>query len=96
MLSLLDGFVQSRAEIGLSTATYLRKTLDRGDERRFQRLHRGPRSLEQGASYSFLLAHKRKQEMLRFHGLLATLARQLRSPLKSLLGLLGELVQFHN
>jgi hypothetical protein len=28
--------------------------------------------------------------------LLATLARQLRSPLNSLLGLLGELVQFHN
>ena len=96
LVGLFQRFVQRSAEVGLSPAANLRETLHRGHERRFQCLHRGPGSLEQGASDALLLAHERKQQMLGFHRLLAVVTRQIRRPLERLLGLLGELVKFHS
>jgi hypothetical protein len=51
--------------------------------------------LEQSARDSFLLAHERKQKMLRFDSLLAGLPRQLGSLLQSFLSFFSEFVQSH-
>ncbi|GAC1637705.1 MAG: hypothetical protein PVS3B2_06820 [Candidatus Dormibacteraceae bacterium] len=69
--------------------------LDRRNECRLQRLDRRTGTLEQSPRDSFLLAHKRKQKVLRFDGLLTCLPRQLGSLLQSLLSLFSEFVQTH-
>src|SRR5439155_340044 len=83
-LRLLEVLAQRLAQVRLSASADLWKSLDRGNERRLERLHGGTSPFEQRPGDALVLAHERKQKVLRLDGLVATFAGQTCSLLQSL------------